>query len=369
MTALPQSLHGALRLRLLCHVAMARLWRQMLLVVLMLLAPAAMAAPADITRASQWLQTRLAGGPAGLASAVATDEQSQCEAAQTLRILGETGPALAATIAALRVSGDDLPTETLACARSLGRTDADSALQQRRLAVLSYSAYPGYAAASVPDSAWALLATGAVDPVATRDALIQAIATHQNTDGSFSHGGESLVWTTALALRALTPIVTHSAQAADMATRAASWLLTRQSSAGVWADDPVLTAMAYAAVQPFSGAQPALAGATSAWLLARQLPDGSWAGDTYVTAVVLRALALGGAAIQDPLKGSIAMRFVDARTNAPLPSVSVTGAGSATGSSDSAGALRMGNVAAGSYTLRASLDGFATMNLVVTVIA
>lgn len=346
-----------------------RLWWGALaaLALTLALSHSAAAAPADISRATQWLQGRLAGGATLIPSAVATDDQSRCEAAATLIVLGANDNAVTRAIADMVVEGDGVPTETLACARALGRADADNPLQQRRLGSPSYGAYPGDASSSTLDTAWALLATGpGLSPLA-RDGLIQSLAARQAPDGSFALHEQPSLWTTAAVLRALTPLVTASAQAATVASRAASWLLSRQSSPGVWADDLILTAAAFVAVHPYSAAQPDLGNQTGSWLLARQQTDGSWAGDTYVTAVVLRALALSGAAVQDPLKGSIVMRFVDARTNAPLPSVSVTGAGSATFTSDSGGLVRMSNLNAGSYRLMASLNGFATVSLAVSL--
>lgn len=346
-----------------------RLWWGTLaaLALTLALSHSAAAAPADISRATQWLQGRLAGGATLIPSAVATDDQSRCEAAATLIALGANDNAITRAIADMVVQGDGVPTETLACARALGRADADNPLQQRRLGSPSYGAYPGDASSSTLDTAWALLATGpGLSPLA-RDGLIQSLAAQQAPDGSFALHEQPSLWTTAAVLRALTPLVTASAQAATVASRAASWLLSRQSSPGVWGDDLILTAAAFVAVHPYSAAQPDLGNQTGAWLLARQQTDGSWAGDTYVTAVVLRALALSGAAVQDPLKGSIVMRFVDARTSAPLPSVSVTGAGSATFTSDSGGLVRMSNLNAGGYRLMASLNGFATVSLAVSL--
>ena len=317
------------------------------------------AATPEVGRGLAWLQAQAIT----LTSQLAQSGQAQCESAITLRALGGSAFTADTLMQALPQPGESVPTEILGCTLALRGVSAGLTTElSLRKRDSGYAAYRDHAVASVVDTVWVIRGFGTNLSQADRNAAYGYLQSTQATDGSFLVGGSSNLATTAWVLRSLTPLINQDVAVAQIAGKAAAWLLT-QHKAGIWANDAFLTALVYEAVQPYSASQPDLGSQVASYLIAQQQTDGSWSSDVYLTALALRALAVAGAPILDPLRSNLTLSFVDGRTNAPLPGVLVTGVGTSLASSDAAGQVDLRNLNPGNYQVVATLASYGTVTV------
>lgn len=333
---------------------------------------AAFAAQADIGRGLAWLQAQVQPqGTLAVESKVAERGQAACEAAHTVLKLAGNNAQVSALLAAMQQATTDSATESLACVQQLrqqlGQTILSSDVEARRIGQQGYAPMDVFGVATALDTGWALAAQLRNLGAGDRASALAWLQANQASDGSFSAAGVANVLATAVILRALNAQAATDPAAAAIASKAAAWLLARQSG-GNWLADLATTSVAFEAVQPYTGANPSIASSVNAYLLSQQLADGSWAGDPYITAVALRALALTTAIPVDPtVSGTTAAvrgLVTAAGTGQALSGVTVTvtesGGSSKTALSDIGGQFLIQGIAPGPATVAASLAGFQT---------
>lgn len=352
--------------------ATARVLKGAISAIALLASAFAFSAPADLHRGLAWLQAQVETESLQTDRAAAR-QQAACESAVTLQRLAATSTQLTTLLARLQPAGDDA-SETIACWRyvrqQLGQTAPQPDLEARRVGGEGYSAYAGVTASSAIDTGWALSARLSELPASDKAVLLAWLLKTQAADGSFATAGRADLHATAVIARGLRAEVSSNSTAATIATKAASWLLSQRHPELQWFADTGVTSVVFEAIHPYSGAEPALAPGIEGWLLARQQPDGSWQGDPYVTAVALRALALTSTPPLDPTRSTLQVKFVDARTAAPVPGVLLQSASPAVSTtSDAGGVARLGNIAAAAYQFSASAPAYATVSLTVTLAA
>jgi hypothetical protein len=331
-------------------------------------------ASADIARGVAWLQAQVQSqGVLAVESQAAAQQQARCETAATLLKLSGSNAQVAALIAALREPAvNNTVTETLACwqqlRQQLGQTVLDADLEARRLNGNAYSPFPDFGAVTALDTGWALATQLERLSPADKANSLAWLQANQRSDGSFEADAGQAFLSTAIVLRALKDEALRNPAAAQIAAKAAAYLLGRRSPQGHWLNDVASTALAYEATHPYIGSDGVISSAVEMYLLGKQQPDGSWAGDPYVTALALRALALTAIIpIEPAAAGSATVRGVAtaADTGQPLAGVSVqaTGAGAAakTALTDAQGNYLLQGIAPGSVTLTAALAGYQTV--------
>ena len=266
------------------------------------------AAPANIAQGVAWLQSQISSAGALVSeSRVASTPQAQCETANTLIQLVGASSQVSGLIASLEsTAAADQATESLACAQylrqKLGQLTAPSALDGRRVANGAYAAYTGMAVDNALDTGWALQAQLKNLSAANKTQVLAWLQAHQAADGSFAVSARASLLSTAVVLRGITQEASQNPVAADIATRAASYLIAQKLASGSWGDDVALTAVVFEAVHPYAGKNPQIAASVASYLLGAQSTDGSWQTDTYVTALALRALSLTDTVPTNPLE-------------------------------------------------------------------
>lgn len=276
---------------------------------------------------------------------------------------------VAAIIHAMPETGDDVPTESLACKAALQRQQGSApgaALATRYIADKGFATYADEWVPGVIDTAWGFMATENPSAI-QRKGTLEWLASKQAA-GFFKVGGHSNIYATAIVLRALNADALKSATTLALARPAAQALLGKQKVAGNWADSPMLTALAFEAVHPYTAALPQLGPAVEAFLLAQQKPNGSWNDDPYTTALALRALALVGVKPADPeqqansaiVKGTV----YDEATNSPLAGASIAALSSPGGTpvvaqSDANGHYTLQISPAGQLVISVTKDGYS----------
>ncbi|MDF2464328.1 MAG: repeat protein [Ramlibacter sp.] len=332
------------------------------------------AAPADIARGLEWLQAHVQSDGSLLGQPNDGAHQlARCETAATLMKLVGDDSKVALLLAGLQ--SPDSATQTLACwqelQQRLGQTILVSDLDARRISQQGYAPFEGFAVASALDTGWALAAH--LQNLSSTDAqnVIAWLQTNQRTDGSFATAGTPDLLATTSILRSLHQASSSNANAATVASRAASFLLGKVDQQGAWLGDTAVTALVFESVHPYSAALPTLAAQVESYLLGKQSSDGSWSGDPYITAVVLRALALVPVAPLNPTQAGLKIKFIDARSGTPVPGVALQGSGPANISavSDAAGNAQVFGAVAGAYQLQASTAGFASVSFSITLAA
>lgn len=342
---------------------------------------AVLGAPADIARGVAWLQAQVQSQSLlAIDSLTASQPQARCEIANTLLKLAGNSAQVSALIASLQEPTGDAATESLACwqqmRQQLGQTILVSEVEGRRLNQQGYVPQDGFGVAMALDTGWALAAQLQNLGSSDKGAVLAWLQSSQAADGSFSVAGRANVLATAVIVRALNAQALSNASAAAIASKAATWLLSRQGGDG-WLTDVATTSVVYEAVHPYTGSNPNIASTVNAYLLAQQGADGSWAGDAYVTAVALRALALTSLTPIDPTVAgtSATVRGVvtAAGTGQPLAgaTLSVTQSGSAAKSvtSDVNGQFLIQGIAPGAASLSASLSGYQTASATENLLA
>jgi len=350
----------------------------LLLLPVLSLPCAALGATDPIGSGLAWLQSQiLSDGQLSRASALVAPTQARCETAKTLLRLSGSSPAVV-TLTSTLPSDASTSTQALVCQSHLHRllgSIANAGLAERSVAGGGYSAYPGQTGtdggASLLDTGWALHSQWqSLTPAELAD-TIAWLRTRQHPDGSFAQGPGAELMTTASILLGLKDAATGSANAATIATRAASYLLAQREPSGRWASDLAMTALVFEAVQPYTGSDPAIAASVHGYLAGAQDPDGSWAGDPYVTALALRALHAAGQTPLNPTQAGIRLQFVDARTGIAIPGVTLSGTGPSAidASTDRSGQISIQGLHPGAYQLQASATGYSTVSLSLTLVA
>lgn len=324
------------------------------------------AAPApDIAKGLAWLQSQLQadGSLAGEAGAIATPLQCRAESLATFKLLSSVPSSL---VGAITAETED-NTEYLArraIALSLAGQNADTvlaALVALRNADGGFGGDAGHASNPL-DTAWALLALvqngqgGIASALGARSYLTGAILADGGVDGP---GEAERIEASALAVLALQANQSDLA-IANIVKNLAAWLLQRQGTDGGWMGESYPSAVAFAAVSPFT-ADAAIRAAAQGYLAGKQSADGSWGQDPFLTAVVLRALS-GQPMLPPASQASLIGQVYDAASGMPLSGASIDLSGPATNSQFAAndGGFTFTGLAAGTYGLQVSNPGYET---------
>lgn len=303
------------------------------LLLLLFMAAGVTAARADGVAQAKglaWLQGQvLPSGKLASKSRFGTAAQAQCEAAQTLLRLAGNNSQVTALVNAMPASGDNVPTETLACWQSLKTQQGvqiTSPLSSRFIADKGFATYPDEMVPGIIDTAWGY-STMATPAASTRQGVMQWLMSKQS-GGMLKAGGYANLYTTAVVLRAINPDALKDAGTLALAQTLAQALLAKQAASGAWGESQMLTALVFEAVHPYTASAPQVATQVQSYLLASQKPDGSWEADSYTTALALRALALVAVKPTDPGQqansGTVLGMVLDGSSNAPLENATVT---------------------------------------------
>jgi choice-of-anchor A domain-containing protein len=324
----------------------------------------------EVDRGLAWLSQRpqADGTVSGETTSIATSLQVRAETLATLRQFATAPTPLANLIAQQPIDSSEYLARQVAVLASLGFdvSTATATLVARQNDDGGFGAAPGYQSNAL-DTSYTLLALKAANSPNTA-AIGRALAylgAVQGTDGSFGINEQSSIFITASALGALNAFTQTYALSASIQA-AKGWLAAAQ------------TAGAYTSVLDNAVASLALAGATldssvfagaQAALKAAQSADGSWAADPYLTAIAIRALAATASAPPPASTGQVSGTVIDQATSASLSGVQValTGAQSASATTDASGGFAVAGLAPGSYTVAISKAGYSTASIPVTV--
>lgn len=335
---------------------------------------AAAGASADVARGVAWLESNVTTqGQLVAESRVAVQQQARCETARTLRMLATSNSSIGGLVASLDQPSVDAVTESLACwvqlRESLGEGAISTELTARQLMEQGYAPQHADRSPAALDTGWALGVQPNNLPAATSSQLLDWLHGIQRVDGSFAVAGRSDLLSTAVVVRGLTAHASINVTAAAIVEKASAYLFARQSTAGVWAQDAVTTAIVYEALHPYTSASAATANSVEAFLRSQQQADGSWDADPYVTAVALRALALVPVAPLHPAQSGLRVKFIDARTGGAVPGVTLQGGGAGVieAVTSAVGTIDLNGLNPGAYQLQANGAGYASVAFSITV--
>ncbi len=338
-------------------------------------------AQTPVARALAWLnqQVQANGSLNHETESIATPFQSRAEVAFTLKLLASVPGPLANSVNA---EVDDntqylarklmvLPGNELATANYL------TLLLQRQNFNGGFGGGLGYDSHPIT-TAWAVLALAQGNSGNNGEAIMAAnrarayLLAQIDVDGGLREVSDfNRIYLSGIALLALQTTADNSNDTAIKGLSA--WLLQKQGANGDWLGDVFLSAHTFAALAP-TVTDTSVRNAASQYLLSRQAPDGSWNQDPFVTALALRALSTQPGSIPGPAFASIRGQVVDSGTNIGLSAVTMTLTSLSTVpakvvTTDSAGSFIINGVAAGSYTLTASRNGYANRAANVTTVA
>lgn len=330
---------------------------------------------AELSRGLGWLSAQVQpdGSIAGEANAQATSSQTQAEVVRTLATLSGAGnvpSGLRDKLAPSAASGAE-PAEILARqVLALRALDADTSAHVTALAARQnvdggFGMLAGDPSNSL-DTSWAHAALAEAGASGSLSRSQPYLIAQIGSDGSMQAvSSAERIHRSALAVVALQNTGSDLA-AVNASRKLAGWLVTQQKPNGSWMDSEYLTGVSLAALST-QGADPTARGNARAFLVSRQQTDGSWGHDPYLTALVLRAIAAEPQLNAVP--GSISGTVVDAVSGAPLQgvSLSLSGAATATATTDASGAFSLAGLSSGDYTLAFSKSAYAgvskTLNL------
>ena len=328
--------------------------------------PSVAANSPEVDRALTWLgqQPQANGTLAGEGGSVATPLQARAETLVTLKQLSTAPSVLADVVAQEPATPTEYAARQAIALAPLGRDVSASiaAVLAAQNADGGFAGAPGYQSDAL-DTAYALLALKAAAS-ANSSAISKALGYlqgAQGVDGSFGVNEQPSVFVTAHALQALNAFAQTFTLTANI--QPAKAYLTGAQSSG-----------AYAAVLDNAAAALALSGATldtsafggaQAALKSAQAADGSWSDDPYLTALAIRALVATASAPPPATTGQVSGSVVDQSSGAPLAGVQVqlTGAQSASATTDSSGSFTLTGLAPGSYSVQISLAGYTPLTL------
>ena len=228
---------------------------------------------------------------------------------------------------------------------------------------------PGYAS-TVVDTAFALeaLAKSGNTSSAVADYAVGYLFNKQSSDGSWKgQGHESALYTTAIAIQALTPYKPINFSTSSVIYAAVSYMLSERNQASLW-DESFISAHAFLALLPNIDNSSQIQASVDSFVASQDI-DGSWGGDLYVTALALRAINLIRKAAADPTLGALQGVVFDAQTAMPLAGVNVTLTGpvSLSGVTDTYGGFGFEQIQAGNYTLEFSLSDYTNVTATASV--
>lgn len=191
----------------------------------------------------------------------------------------------------------------------------------------------------------------------------------QRPNGGWLDGdNQESAYLTALVVSGLGPY-RYLYQGVSGALTAGQSFLLNARNGDAWGEN-FLTAIALATVAPnLSDLTPVSASVTA--LEAAQLPDGSWDNDPFTTALALQALHLIAQPRPDFTLGAVGGRVTDSVNGLPISgaAVSVTGADSYSGVTDSDGRYLISGVKEGSVNVTATAGGYLAASAIGTVAA
>lgn len=339
----------------------------------MLLALCSTLVHADVANGMQWLQSRdLASGvhrPGDLANAADTN----AEAFITAAALSSTAnfPGTSARILEER-------DETLLSVARLAHNRialGQSAAAQFDLLLAAQAGDGGFPALpglqSEPlTTAWVLSALDRAGRGGQTDAsrALGYLIVAQQTDGGWlaALGNFSNVVTTAQITRVLNDYRNRYNLTQPLA-RALTFLQAARLPSNTFGE-PFETAYALDALIVLGVERASLQPVASA-LAAAQSADGSFAGDAYVTAIVLRALWQFDQPVVEPLQAGLTGRVLSADTGLAISGarLNLTGAVTATLTSNDAGRVQSNTLAAGAYMASLSYPGMRTVEFQLTL--
>ncbi len=228
---------------------------------------------------------------------------------------------------------------------------------------------------TVPDTAFALQAlnNSGYGNIQAANSSVGFLLNAQKTDGGWAMGAnDDSVYTTALAVVALSPYKSSFSGVPAALNAALNFLLSKRNEIGLWGED-YTSAVALIALLS-DGAEASLFRSSATALTNKQAVNGSWSDDVYTTALVLRALTVynaAGSGVSGTQTGTVEGYVVKENSHEPLANVEVSLA-SVTGYtvlSDSTGYFKMAGVPTSTQTLVARKNGYNSLSRVVTVIA
>ena len=320
---------------------------------------------------SSWLSSQQSSdGSLVSTEAVSTTFQATSEAIQAIYALGEsTQPWIPAAIQYLE-SDTFQSTEHLARRIMVIHVSGGDAseyvgeLTSRSGPDGGFGELPGYDSTAI-DTAYALeaMASAGLQLSDTASYAIAYLLDRQDTDGGWSNRPNvSSVYVTALVSSALQSY-RHHYLLNDAIERANGFLLSKRNAQGA-IGDAFETALAIIAMAPVTYDQ-SIYQDTVDYLTSLQLADGSWGNDVFTTALALHALnAVQTSVPANPSAGIVSGRVTDSVTGSPLENVEVSVSGGSqvkSSTTDAHGLYVITNIAVGSVSLSARLDGYLSL--------
>lgn len=200
---------------------------------------------------------------------------------------------------------------------------------------------------------------------------VSYLLNQQKSDGGWGDASGTNVYTTAVAVRALSYFKTSYSLGGPL-QGASNFLLSQRGASDLW-DEDFLSSLGLIALASTVSDVSAIDQSAQA-LEARQLVDGSWADDVYTTALALRALRLyasrksGGTV--GTSSGTIEGYVYDADSGMPLAGASVvpTAQAGLAVSTNSSGYFAISGLAPGDYTLQVGKTGYGSVGKVAAVV-
>ncbi|AQT60928.1 hypothetical protein B0D95_13175 [Cellvibrio sp. PSBB023] len=240
-----------------------------------------------------------------------------------------------------------------------------SSLAQRQM---PYSGF-GYGVGYEADPLSTALALEVVAKVGSENPgigyAIQYLLETQKSDGSWSlENNTSNITLTAQVMKAVWGFRNTYAVSSAL-QKANNYLLAQRVSGGLW---PELNTSAHALIVllNYTNDRSGLTASVNA-LASAQLNDGSFNGDVYTTALALYALHL--ASLPAPDEITLSGKLIDGQSGNPLvgATVEITGVSSESQLTNSAGVFAFKNLAAGSYFIKATSQGYGSITLTTLV--
>ena len=319
------------------------------------------AARANVASGLGWLQAQIepAGYLASENASIGYPMQARSETAITLNATGSSvsAPLLSAIDNDSASTVEDTARKTIA--RQISGAD-DTALLNALASMQNTDGGFGIArgfSSSATDTAWALMALAKSRSISTTAANALAwLVSNQRSTGQWTDvpDGDEII-PTALVIQAL-HLYRGQSGISTVLSKARTWLAAQQAG-NTWGDD-ARSAQSLLAILPSLSDTSAIQPALDA-LAARQGADGSWSGDPYTTALAVRALFIASQPYTNPDLVSINGQVIDDATGNPVvgAAIRLTNAGQQV-LSDAQGNFAFSALTAGAETLSINAAGY-----------